>query len=161
MKRQGRQGFAKRRKGNAVPFDNELTPYDLPEPSAEVDELARVVIGAAIEVHKALGAGHLEETYENALAIELESRGILFERQVAVDVIYKGKIVGKGKLDFLVAGRLIIEIKAVTALIAIHAVQVQSYLSATGLQLGLLINFNVLKLRDGGIRRIINSATKR
>ncbi len=140
-----------------MPYDDEISPYALPEPSPVVDEFARKVIGAAIEVSSALEPGHLEEVYEEALAIEMELRGIPFERQVPVSVLYKGVKVGGGKLDFLVGGVLIVEVKAVPALIAIHGVQVESYLSITGHELALLINFNVLKLKDGGIRRIIAS----
>jgi len=82
-----------------VPYDDEISPYALPEPSPVVDEFARKVIGAAIEVSSALGPGHLEEVYQEALAIEMELRGIPFERQVPVSVLYKGVKVGGGKLD--------------------------------------------------------------
>jgi GxxExxY protein len=144
-----------------VPHDDEVSPYALPEPSPYVDGLARKVLGAAIEVNSALGPGHLEEVYEEALAIEMRLRGIPFERQVPVEITYKGVKVGGGKLDFLVGGALIVEVKAVAALVAIHGVQVESYLAITGHELALLLNFNVLKLKDGGIRRIIASRLHR
>jgi GxxExxY protein len=126
------------------------------EPDKHVDELAHVVIGAAIEVHRGLGPGHLESVYENALAIEMELRNIPFERQRPFDLLYRNRPVGEGRMDFMVDGLLVVELKAVEALAPIHKVQVLSYLKATGLQLGLLINFNVPVLREG-IQRIVNT----
>ncbi len=126
------------------------------EPSKELDELAKLVIGAAIEVHRHLGPGYLESVYEKALGIELEERAILFRCQHPVSLAYKGKPVGENKLDFLVADKLVVELKAVDILLPVHKAQVISYLKATRLQLGLLINFNVPVLRDG-IQRIIHS----
>lgn len=126
------------------------------EPSEELDQLANQVIGAAIEVHRILGAGFLESVYERALAIELGERGIPFERQKPVKLDYKRQIVGEAKLDFLVGQQLILELKAVEALHPIHHAQVINYLKATGHQLGLLINFNVVQLKSG-IKRIILS----
>lgn len=128
----------------------------LSEPSAELDRLAHAVIGAAIEVHRHLGPGYLESVYEEALAIECGLRAIPFERQKAVAVNYKGNAVGEGRIDLLVGRRAIVELKAVDALAPIHTAQVLSYLKATGLTLGLLINFNVAVLKDG-IKRIIRS----
>ena len=128
------------------------------EPGVETDALARGVIGAAIEVHRALGPGYLESVYEEALAIELDRRGILFERQKAFALAYKGHPVGQGKLDFLIAGRLVVELKATEALAPIHDAQVISYLKATGCGLGLLVNFNVRLLKNG-IKRIVLSGS--
>ena len=113
------------------------------EPDADVDELARRVIGAAIEVHRHLGPGFLESVYEEALCVELELREIPFERQRPIGVDYKGHSVGQGRLDLLVGDRLLIELKAVDRLAPIHNAQVMSYLKATKLHLGLLINFDV------------------
>jgi len=118
--------------------------------------LARQVIGAAIEVHRALGPGFLESVYEEALCVELGLRRIPFARQVAVGVAYKGTAVGESRLDLLVGGRLIVELKAAESLLPIHSAQVLSYLRATGNQLALLINFNVPVLK-GGIKRIVLS----
>jgi len=126
------------------------------EPSQEVDDLARKVIGAAIEVHRALGPGYLESVYEEALAYEIGLYNIPYERQVKVKVAYKGHSVGEGKLDLLVAKILPVELKAVDALAPIHQAQLLSYLKMTGLQLGLLINFNVPLLKQG-IKRVIFS----
>ena len=126
------------------------------EPSKELDELAKLVIGAAIEVHRHLGPGYLESVYEEALGIELEECAISFQCHHPVSVAYKGKPVGESKLDFLLADKLVVELKAVEILLPVHKAQVISYLKATRLQLGLLINFNVPVLRDG-IQRIIHS----
>jgi GxxExxY protein len=126
------------------------------EPDAALDELAYEVIGAAIEVHRHLGPGYLENVYEEALALEFRLRGLPFERQKEVAVEYKEKPVGEGRLDFLVAERLVVELKAVEALAPIHRAQVISYLKSTRLRLGLLINFNVTILKDG-LQRIIQS----
>jgi GxxExxY protein len=124
------------------------------EPSQSIDELARAVIGAAMEVHTVLGAGFLEAVYEQALAIELELRGIPFQRQFPIALTYKGQAVGEARLDFLVGGVLVVELKAVESIHPIHHAQVLNYLKATGHQLGLLMNFNVEHMRDG-IKRII------
>jgi len=124
------------------------------EPDADVDELARRVIGAAIEVHRHLGPGFLESVYEEALCVEPELREIPFDRQRPIGVDYKGHSVGQGRLDLLVGDKLLVELKAVDRLAPIHNAKVISYLKATSLHLGLLINFNVPLLKDG-IRRII------
>jgi len=126
------------------------------EPSEEIDRFAHRVIGAAIEVHRVLGPGYLESVYEEALCLELEARGIPFARQHPVGVDYKGRMVGEAKLDLLVGGILVVELKAVDALGPIHTAQVLSYLKATGHELGLLINFNTLLLQKG-IKRVILS----
>jgi GxxExxY protein len=118
--------------------------------------LSGLVIGAALEVHRSLGPGFLESVYEEALCIELGLREIAFQRQVPVAVEYKGHAVGEGRLDLLVAGRLVVELKAVESILPVHQAQVISYLKATGHQLGLLINFNVPVLKSG-IKRIILS----
>ncbi len=126
------------------------------EPSKELDEMAHMVIGAAIEVHRVLGPGFLESVYEEAMCIELQLRKISFKRQVPVAVNYKGHSVGESRLDLLVGDQLIVELKAVDALAPIHSAQVLSYLKMTGHHLGLLINFNTPVLKDS-IDRIIHS----
>jgi GxxExxY protein len=126
------------------------------EPDRESDRLVHSVIGAAIEVHRVLGPGFLESVYEAALAVELELRGISFERQRPVPLVYKSQEIGEGRLDLLVGNRVIVELKAVEALAPIHKAQVISYLKATRLNLGLLINFNVPVLKDG-IERVVLS----
>ena len=126
------------------------------EPSKRLDRLARAVVGAALEVHRHLGAGYLESVYEEALAVELGLRNIPYVRQKVFGVSYKEHEIGEGRLDLLVGDELLVELKAVEALAPIHKAQVISYLKATGLHLGLLINFNVPVLRDG-IQRIVRS----
>ncbi|MGL6077101.1 MAG: GxxExxY protein [Fimbriiglobus sp.] len=126
------------------------------EPTLEEDELARRLIGAAIEVHRVLGPGYLEKVYEEALAVEMTLQGIPFQRQPCVSVPYKGHTVGEGKLDFLVGGCLVVELKAVDSLAEIHRAQLISYLKVTGHCLGVLINFQVPVLKDG-IKRVIYS----
>ena len=123
------------------------------EPSAKVDELAKTVVDACIEVHKALGPGYLESVYEEALVKELTLREISFERQKAINVNYKGEPVGQARLDLLVDKLLVVELKAVESLAPIHTAQVISYLKAGTFQLGLLINFNTTLLKHG-IKRI-------
>jgi len=126
------------------------------EPSRELDALAQGVIGAAIEVHKHLGPGYLESLYEEGLGVEFEIRGLPFQRQASVPVIYKGHALGEGRVDYLVGKELVVELKAVEMLAPIHRAQVISYLKALKLHLALLINFNVPVLKSG-IVRIIRS----
>jgi GxxExxY protein len=120
------------------------------------EELARRVIGAAIEVHREIGPGMPEHSYRDALAYELELQGIEYAREVPFAIVYKGKKVGEGRIDLLVSRSLIVEIKVVEALNNVHRAQLISYLKATNLRLGLLINFNVAVLKDG-IKRVINT----
>ena len=126
------------------------------EPGDELDELAHAVIGAGIEVHRHLGAGFQESVYEEALCVELKLRGIPFTRQHAVTVMYKDHEVGSGKIDLLVAGRLVVELKTVEALLPVHSAQVISYLKSIGGKLGLLLNFKAPVLKDG-IKRVVLS----
>lgn len=126
------------------------------EPSEDLDRLAHAVIGAAIEVHRHLGPGLLEPLYEEAFCIELNLRRVSFRRQPKVPVSYKGKRIGKNKLDVLVENRLVVELKAVECLAPIHSAQVISYLRITGHRLGLLINFNVPVLKEG-LKRVVLS----
>ncbi len=127
------------------------------EPGEEVDRLARAVLDAAFEVHRHLGPGWPESVYEQALCVELELRGLGYVRQPAVAVIYKGQRVGEGRLDLLVEGKLIVEVKATETLTPVHVAQVLTYLKATGCGLGLLITFNVALLRRA-VRRLVLSA---
>jgi GxxExxY protein len=119
-------------------------------------ELAYAVIGAAIEVHRALGAGFLERVYHEALVTEFRLRGIPHKSKHLVAVKYKDYPIGEGELDFLVGDSIIVELKAVEKLSPIHEAQVISYLKMTNCPLGLLINFNVPMLKEG-IKRIILS----
>ena len=117
--------------------------------------LSNQIIGAALEVHRQLGPGLLESAYEECLAYELSLREIPFERQKPIPVVYKGIRLDCGfRVDLLVGGLVIVELKAVDLLMPIHQAQVLTYLKLTGCKLGLLINFNVLRLREG-IRRVV------
>jgi GxxExxY protein len=126
------------------------------EPDKYLDNLARTVIGAAIEVHRTIGPGYLESVYHQALCVELKLQGVIFEKEFPISVTYKGELVGEGFIDIFVERRLIIELKAVEALLPVHTAQVMSYLKATKFLLALLINFNVPVLKTG-IRRIVLS----
>ena len=116
------------------------------------EELSGMVIGAAMEVHKLLGSRFLESVYEHALALELTERQIPFERQTPITVLYKQAQVGEYRSDFVVDRKIILEIKATTALIPEHYAQVLHYLTATGLRLALLLNFGTRSLQ---FKRII------
>ena len=119
-------------------------------------ELTGQILGAAIEVHKQLGPGLLESTYQACLCHELELRGISFECQKPLPLEYKGVKLECGyRIDLLVAGLVIVEIKSVKALAPIHEAQLLTYLKLTGVKVGLLINFNVVVLKEG-IRRLVH-----
>jgi GxxExxY protein len=122
------------------------------EPPRHLDLLAHSVIGAAIEVHKTLGAGYLESVYERSLAIELQLRKIPFKQQAAFAVDYKGHTVGDSRLDLLVADELVVELKSVERFLAIHHAQTISYLKGGDYRLALLLNFNAATLQ---IRRVV------
>lgn len=121
------------------------------------NEISSQIIGAAIEVHKHLGPGLLESSYEACLMYELNQRGLLVKSQIPVLVNYKGiKLEAGYRLDILVENLVIIEIKSVEKLEGIHTAQLLTYLRLTNLKLGLLINFNSVKLIDG-VKRIANN----
>jgi GxxExxY protein len=126
------------------------------EPGKRADELAHQVIGAAIEVHRILGPGFLESVYEEALAVEFDLRGIPYERQKPIVLQFKGRVVGDSRLDYLVGGELVVEIKAVESMHPIYPAKVIHYLKTCELELGLIINFHVVLLRDG-IKRVVLS----
>jgi GxxExxY protein len=123
------------------------------EPDPALNRITNAIIGAAIDVHRNLGPGHLESVYEAAMDIEMTPRGISFRRQVDVPLLYKGHEVGRARLDFLVEDQVVLDLKAVERRASIHEAQMISYLSITGRPLGLVINFNVPALRHG-IKRI-------
>ena len=119
------------------------------------DELSHRVIGCALEVHRALGPGLMESTYEHCLARELELRGIRFARQQPLPVEYKGARLGCGyRVDLLIEDALIVELKSVAQLERIHEAQLLTYLKLAGVKVGLLINFNVTRLKDG-LKRLV------
>ncbi len=121
------------------------------------NQISQQVIGAAIEVHRALGPGLLESAYQHCLAREFAVRGIPFKRELWLGIDYKGiRIEQAYRLDFLVASLVAVEIKAVEALTPIDEAQLLTYLKLGGWQLGLLINFSVPMLKDGIRRRVLN-----
>jgi GxxExxY protein len=120
------------------------------------NEVSKIVIGAAMKVHSALGAGVLESVCDTCLYYELTQAGLHFEHQVRLPVVYSGiELSSAYRVDFIVENCLIVELKSVEKLLPVHAAQVLSYLKLSGLSLGLLLNFNVPHMRQG-IRRIIN-----
>ena len=123
----------------------------------ERDPLTQQVIGCAIEVHRTLGPGLLESTYEKCLAHELKLAGLPFIKQAAMPIDYKGTTLDCGyRLDFLIDDYLVVELKAVEQLLPIHQAQVITYMKLAEAPVGLLINFNVKLLKDG-IRRLFPS----
>jgi GxxExxY protein len=129
-----------------------LGPPD--EPPLHVDEYARAVIGAAIEVHRHLGPGFLESVYEQAMVVELGLRSIVYRRQAVMPVLYKDQLIAEHRLDLLVEDERVVELKAVESVLPVHTAQVMSYLKAGAFQLGLILNFRVREMRDG-VRRIV------
>jgi GxxExxY protein len=125
------------------------------ESDMELNSLSEKVIGAAIEVHRQLGPGLDEGLYEAALVVELNLRSIRFARQVITPVIYKGQVIGEKRLDLIIEGKIVVELKAVEQIAEVYRWQTLTYLKITGLRLGLLINFNTKQLVDG-IKRVIN-----
>ena len=121
-------------------------------------ELTEQIIGAAMEVHRALGPGLLENAYARCLEVELRLRGLTVEREVPVPLTWKGMAVdAEYRIDLLIEGQVIVEIKSVARLEPIHTAQTLTYLRLTGKTLGLLINFNVPMLKDG-LRRVVHNA---
>ena len=121
----------------------------------ERDVLTDRIIGFAIELHRHLGPGLLESAYEECLCFELNQTGIDFKRQVPLPVVYKSVRLDCGyRIDIVVEGRLILELKAIERLMAIHEAQVLTYMRLSGIHTGLLLNFNTPVLKDG-IRRLM------
>jgi GxxExxY protein len=116
-------------------------------------EITNAIIAAAIAVHRELGPGFLESIYEQALAVEFALRGIAFIRQHPVPLFYRDHQIGEHRLDFLVDNRIIVELKAVEALENVHFAIVRSYLKATGLADGLILNFSTMPLTVKRVRR--------
>lgn len=122
---------------------------------AERDPLSGAAIGAAIEVHRHLGPGLLESAYEECLCWELTQTGLAVQRQVPLPLVYKGVTLELGyRLDVVVEGSLVLELKTVDALLPIHEAQLLTYLRLSGLRKGLLLNFHTARMRDG-IKRMV------
>ena len=124
--------------------------------SAEEERVMHQTIGAAIAVHRTLGPGFLESIYRKAMYVELNKRNLAYEGERLIDVIYDGVTISGQRIDLIVGGLIIVELKAVSRLDEIHRAQVISYLRTTGLRGGLLVNFRVRVLKDG-LRRIVLS----
>ena len=121
----------------------------------DINKISGKIIGAAIEVHKNLGPGLLESAYEQCLCYELNLQGLSFERQQPLPVVYKGKRLDCGyRLDMVVDNAIILELKACETILQIHKAQLLTYLKLSGLQLGLILNFNVPVMRDGIVRMV-------
>jgi GxxExxY protein len=130
--------------------------FDVTSNSEHLDLITEKIIGCAIEVHRAIGPGLLESAYEECLCYELSQKGLNFGRQVPLPVVYKGINLDCGyKLDVIVEDSVIIEVKAVDRLIAIHEAQLLSYLRMLDKRVGLLLNFHSTVLKNG-IKRIVN-----
>jgi GxxExxY protein len=122
----------------------------------DINQLSSKIIGAAIEVHKHLGPGLLESSYEECLCKELMLRGLKFEQQKALPIIYKGEKLDCGyRLDIVIENQIIVELKACDRIEPIHKAQLLTYLKLSGLKLGLLLNFNTEVMKDG-IVRVVN-----
>ena len=120
------------------------------------DPLTEQIIGAAIEVHRHLGPGLLESAYEDCLALELDTRGLAFQRQVMLPITYKDTRIEPGfRIDMIVQDRVLLELKAVEALAPVHEAQILTYLKLSGIATGLLMNFNATPLKRG-IKRFAN-----
>ena len=122
----------------------------------KLEKLTEKIIGAAIEVHKALGPGLLESAYQECLCHELSLRGLDFERQQSLPVAYKGVKLDCGyRMDIVVEGKVVIEIKCVDQLLPVHDAQLLTYLRLGGFKVGLLMNFHVAVLKDGLRRKVL------
>jgi GxxExxY protein len=120
------------------------------------NEISELVIGSAIEVHKILGPGLLESAYQECLFYELCSKGLWVEKQRSLPLIYKDiKLEAGYRVDLKIENKVIVEIKSVEAINDIHIAQVLTYLKLSGCKLGLLLNFNVLRMKEG-IKRLVN-----
>lgn len=120
---------------------------DIPEVT---DLLSRKVVDCIFQVHKNLGAGYLEKIYEDCLCIELAEKGIAFQRQFPMNVVYKRKIVATDfRLDLVIENQIVVELKAVEKMNPVYDAQIYSYLKMSGLPLGFLVNFNVPLIKDG------------
>ncbi|WLT31262.1 GxxExxY protein [Geothrix sp. PMB-07] len=119
-------------------------------------EITEKVLGAAIEVHKHLGPGLLESTYEACLCHELEIRGLSFQRQLQLPLDYKGlRVDAAFRLDLVVEGKIIVELKSQAGVLPVHEAQLMTYMKLAGMRVGLLLNFNVTTMKDGIIRRVL------
>ena len=120
----------------------------------EAEDIGHSLIGCGIAVHRLLGPGYKELIYQRAFAIELEEQGLAYDSEKRIAVPYKGRMIGGHKVDFLVAGCVIVEIKSVPMVKEVHRLQVRSYLKAAGLRLGYVMNFNQ-ETFTAGCKRVV------
>ena len=140
--------------GNFTPRSHEA--HEEPRRKLTEDAWSSEVLGAAIAVHRALGPGLLESAYQSALAAEFEHLRLPFEREWPIPLLYRDRALDTHyRLDFLVGGVLVVELKAVDAILPLHTAQLLTYLRLGGFSTGLLINFNVPLLRQGIVRRVL------
>jgi GxxExxY protein len=140
----------------AIPQSREPTTAAAIKETDALKHLTERIIGCAIEVHRQLGPGLLEGTYEAAIFIELQIAGLSFVRQPVFPAVYKGQVIGEYRLDLIVEDAVVVEIKSVERFDPIFEAQVLTYLRVTGKEVGLLMNFNSRLLRDG-IKRYVLS----
>jgi GxxExxY protein len=134
-----------------------LTAENAETAEMDLNGVTEQIIGAAIDVHRVLGPGLLESTYESCMAYELAERGLLVERQKVLPIVYKGvNIAYAYRIDLLVERQVVVELKSVTHIEPVHQAQMLSYLKLSGCPVGLLINFNVKQLKTG-VRRVVHS----
>lgn len=134
-----------------------MTNSKYPEPSEEEDRIASVIVPSAFKVHKTLGPGLLERYYRDALVYELRKQGLIVDKEAHFPVYYDGVCLeGSYKVDLLVEGKVIIELKTVEKLLPLHTAQIRTYLRISNCHLGLLINFNTPLIKDG-LHRVILS----
>ena len=127
------------------------------EKDYKYSDITRKIIGAAMKVHSMLGNGFQEVIYQRALAIEMTKQGLLFQRELEMQIYYDGQEIGTRRVDFLVKDQVMVELKALTVLEDVHLAQAINYLEAYGLEVGLLINFGAKSLQ---YRRVVNSKKK-
>lgn len=141
-------------KGTKITKHEHEAPRRFAPIPAETELVSSNIIGAAIEVHRALGPGFLEKIYTEALCLELHARGMRFERERAVAVWYRGVAIPGQRIDLIVEGCVLVELKATSRLDMVHDAKVISYLRTTGLRLGFLLNFNCRTMKEG-LKRIV------
>jgi GxxExxY protein len=120
----------------------------------EINKITEKIIGCAIEVHRNLGPGLLESVYEEAMCVEFDIQGVHYQRQIAVPVNDKGRVIGEYRLDLLVEDAVVVELKSVERHDPVFEAQILTYLRVTGKRVGLLINFNSKLLKEG-VKRLV------
>lgn len=125
--------------------------------SAQDDALTEKIIGCAFRVHRTLGPGLLEGLYQKAIGIELERAGVPWQREVSIQASYQGVVLGEQRLDLVIAGKVVVELKAIEALAQVHRAQLLTYLKMSGLPIGLLMNLGSEQLQ---VKRLLNTPKK-